>query len=82
MNKQSDLAFNVDDIVRLMETCRKNGVIEFIAGGLSFKLVNDQFIRDQLQEQTTASKQTRPDTDQLLIEDPLAFEEALLRAQE
>lgn len=82
MSYQSILAFSVDDIVHLMETCRKSGVTEFSAGGLSIKLVNDPFIRDTLQENTTASKKTRPDTDQLLIEDPLAFEEALLRAQD
>jgi hypothetical protein len=81
MKEESDLAFSVNDIVVLMETCRKNGVIEFTAGGLSLKLVNDLFIRDTIQEHQTSSRQTRQDTDQLLIEDPLAFEEAMLRAQ-
>jgi hypothetical protein len=81
MKEESDLAFSVNDIVILMETCRKNGVIEFTAGGLSLKLVNDLFIRDTIQEHQTSSRQTRQDTDQLLIEDPLAFEEAMLRAQ-
>ena len=82
MEYQSNLAFSVDDIVVLMETCKKNGVSEFSAGGLSLKLVNDQFIRDPLQDNKTTSGKTHQDTDQLLIEDPLAFEEALLRAQE
>jgi hypothetical protein len=81
MKQESDLAFSVSDIVVLMETCRKHGVTEFTAGGLSLKLVNDLFIRDTLQEHETSSRKTRQDTDQLLIEDPLAFEEALLRAQ-
>jgi hypothetical protein len=82
MKHESNLAFTVDDIVILMETCRKNAVTEFSAGGLSLKLVNDSFIRDPLQENKTTSGKAPQDTDQLLIEDPLAFEEALMRAQE
>jgi hypothetical protein len=82
MEHQSKLAFSVDDMIVLMETCRKNGVTEFSAGGLSIKLVNDPFIRDTFTENKTVSSKTRQDNDQLLIEDPLAFEEALLRANE
>jgi hypothetical protein len=79
---KSELAFSVSDIVVLMETCKMNGITEFSAGGLSLKLVNDSFIRDNMNNLNTASRKSHPDTDQLLIEDPLAFEEALMRAQD
>ena len=82
MSVNNVLAFSVSDIVALMETCKMNGVTEFSAGGLFLRLVNDPFIRDNVNETTTTSGKTHQDTDQLLIEDPLAFEEALMRAQE
>ncbi len=73
---EDKLAFTVEDITKLMTHCRDVGVSEFHGGGVKFSLVNDPLIRASAQENVPAVIPTR-DFDQLLIEDPRAYEEAM-----
>jgi hypothetical protein len=77
MNTQPVVGFTVDDICKLMSSAHEHGVSEFHCGGLDFKLVNDPFIRAALPTNKTATVKPNIDFDSLLIEDPLAFEDAM-----
>jgi hypothetical protein len=70
------LRFTVEDITKLMTHCRDAGVSEFHGGGVKFSLVNDPLIRASAQNNAPAVIPTK-DLDQLLIEDPRAYEEAM-----
>jgi hypothetical protein len=76
MSVDKALTLSVKDIIRLMDACREHGVSQFHGGGVTFSLVNDPFIRASPMNIAPAVKQPK-DFDQMLIEDPRAYEEAM-----
>lgn len=70
------LAFSVEDVIKLIAASRQHCLSEFSGGGVSFRLVNDYVVRASHTDTATTTKQPK-DLDQLLIEDPRAFEEAM-----
>ena len=71
------VAFTVDELCKLMASAKDAGVSEFQGGGISIKLVNDPFIRASVQQEKTSTLKQHKDLDQLLIENPYQWEEAM-----
>lgn len=75
MEGDKAVAFNCDDIIKLMAACREYGVSDFDGGGINFSLVDGLPVRASVTTNMTPT--VNHDYDQLLIEDPAAYEAAL-----